>query len=175
MKDFAAIDFETANGERTSVCSVGIVVVRDGQIKDSFYSLIQPEPNYYNWFCTQVHGLCREDTDQAPVFPRVWREAEKLLRLSGEEAQRLGTPFLPLVAHNKAFDESCLKAVFRCYQMDYPDYPFFCTLVASRKAFPRARNHQLQTIAQLCGYNLEHHHNALADAEACAWIAREIL
>ena len=28
MKDFAAIDFETANGKRTSVCSVGVVVVR---------------------------------------------------------------------------------------------------------------------------------------------------
>ena len=26
MKDFAAIDVETANGKRTSVCSVGIVI-----------------------------------------------------------------------------------------------------------------------------------------------------
>ena len=32
MKDFAAIDFETANQQRTSVCSVGIVIVRDGEI-----------------------------------------------------------------------------------------------------------------------------------------------
>lgn len=31
MKDFAAIDFETANGKRTSVCSVGIVIVRNGK------------------------------------------------------------------------------------------------------------------------------------------------
>ena len=47
MRDFAAIDFETANNERSSVCSVGIVIVRDGEIIDTFYSLIQPEPNYY--------------------------------------------------------------------------------------------------------------------------------
>ena len=47
MKDFAAIDFETANNERSSVCSVGIVIVRNGEIVDTFYSLIQPEPNYY--------------------------------------------------------------------------------------------------------------------------------
>ena len=32
MRDFAAIDFETANNERSSVCSVGIVIVRDGEI-----------------------------------------------------------------------------------------------------------------------------------------------
>ena len=34
MKNFAAIDFEPANNERSSVCSVGIVVVRDGEIVD---------------------------------------------------------------------------------------------------------------------------------------------
>lgn len=28
VRDFAAIDFETANGKRTSVCSVGVVIVR---------------------------------------------------------------------------------------------------------------------------------------------------
>ena len=163
MKDFAAIDFETANNERTSVCSVGVVIVRDGEIVDSFYSLIQPEPNYYNYWCSQVHGLTRQDTEEAPVFPEVWKQIEPLIE------------GLPLVAHNKAFDESCLKAVFRCYQMDYPDYEFHCTCVASRKAFPNAANHQLHTISKLCGYKLENHHHALADAEACAWIAREIL
>ena len=47
MKDFAAIDFETANECPSSVCSVGIVVVRDGRIQDRFYSLIHPEPDYY--------------------------------------------------------------------------------------------------------------------------------
>ena len=48
MKDFAAIDFETANEQRTSVCSVGVVVVRGGVIADRFYSLIRPEPEYYS-------------------------------------------------------------------------------------------------------------------------------
>lgn len=36
MKDFAAIDFETANNQRSSVCSVGIVVVRNDEIVDTF-------------------------------------------------------------------------------------------------------------------------------------------
>ena len=107
MNNFAAIDFETANSERTSVCSVGGVVVRDGVIADSFYSLIQPEPNYYTYWCTRVHGLTQADTETAPVFPHVW---ERITELIGD---------LPLVAHNSPFDESCLKAVFRCYQMDY--------------------------------------------------------
>ena len=163
MKDFAAIDFETANYERTSVCSVGVVVVRDGMIVDSFYSLIQPEPNYYKYWCTQVHGLCREDTENAPVFPDVWAQIEPLI------------DGLPLVAHNRPFDESCLKAVFRCYQMDYPDYEFYDTLAASRRLLPDLENHQLDTVAAACGFPMEHHHHALADAEACAHIAIKLL
>ena len=47
MKDFAAIDFETANGKRTSVCSVGIVIVKSGRIVNKIYRLIRPAPNYY--------------------------------------------------------------------------------------------------------------------------------
>ena len=49
MENFAAIDFETANEQRTSVCSVGVVIVRDGEIVDNYYSLIRPEPEYYSY------------------------------------------------------------------------------------------------------------------------------
>ena len=176
MQDFAAIDFETANCERSSVCSVGVVIVRNGEIVDRFYSLIKPEPEYYNYWCSQVHGLTAKDTENAPVFPFVWGKVEALLYTYGIEGLNSmnGERGLPLVAHNKAFDESCLKAVFRVYQMDYPDYEFYCTCIASRKVWPGG-HHNLDIIAARCGYNLENHHNALADAEACAAIAREIL
>lgn len=59
--------------------------------------------------------------------------------------------------------------------MDYPDFVFYDTLKASRKAFPDAPNHQLHTIAALCGFDLKNHHHALADAEAAAAIAIKIL
>ena len=164
MENFAAIDFETANREPSSVCSVGIVVVRAGEICDKFYSLIRPEPEYYFYWNTRVHGLTLEDTARAPLFPEVW--AKVAPRIEG----------LPLVAHNSPFDEGCLRAVFRTYQMDYPDYEFYCTCRASRRVFGRELpNHQLQTVAARCGYDLKAHHHALADAEACAWIAKTIL
>ena len=162
MQDFAAIDFETANSERSSVCSVGVVIYKNGKKVDEFYSLIKPEPEYYNFWCSRVHGLTAADTENAPVFPDVWRQIEP--KIKG----------LPLVAHNKAFDESCLKAVFRVYQMDYPDYEFLCTLVKSRQVWPGGR-YNLDIIAARCGYDLTNHHHALADAEACAAIASEIL
>ncbi len=162
MKDFVAIDFETANGSRTSVCSVGIVIVKDGEVVDRFYSLIRPTPNYYSQFTTRIHGLTRRDTDSAKKFPEVWAQIQD--RIEG----------LPLVAHNRPFDESCLKAVFEEYGMEYPNYPFYCTLAASRRKL-KLPCHQLHVVAAACGYDLANHHHALADAEACAAIALQIL
>ena len=110
-----------------------------------------------------MHGLTQKDTENAPVFSEVW--AQIAPKIEG----------LPLVAHNKSFDESCLKAAFRCYQMDYPDYEFHCTYQAAKRAFPHAVSYKLDSSSLLCGYRVENHHHALAEAEAGAWIAREIL
>ena len=166
MQNFAAIDFETANKEYTSICSVGIVIVRDGKMVDSFYSLVKPVPNYYPWFYTRVHGIRQKDTMTAPLFPEVWKLAE--CKIQG----------LPLVAHNKSFDENVLKKTFAYYKMKYPNYLFYCTLEASKKLLispEDIENHRLPTVAKYCGYDLEKHHNALADAEACAAIAIKLL
>ena len=138
MQNFVAIDFETANGRRSSVCSVGIVIVRGGEIVDKFYSLIQPAPNYYTYWTTEVHGLTRRDTDGQPTFPEVWAQVAD--KIKG----------LPLVAHNRPFD----AASRRC--LDIP-------------------SHQLHLSAAACGYDMENHHHALCDAEACAAIALKLL
>lgn len=159
MKDFAAIDFETANGKQSSVCSVGIVVVREGIVAEKAYSLIKPRPNFYSYWTTRIHGLSGDDTDNAPDFPDVWNSIVPLI------------DGLPLVAHNSPFDEGCLRAVHQLYSMSYPDYTFYCTCRASRRINPGLPNHQLHTVAAFHGFDLHNHHNALADAEACAQIA----
>ncbi len=164
MKDFAAIDFETANQISSSVCSVGVVIVRGGEIVDKFYRLIYPRPDFFTYWTTQIHGITMQDVEDAPTFPDVW--AQIATKIEG----------LPLVAHNSPFDERCLKAVFDEYGMDYPDYEFYCTCRASRQKLKnKLPNHQLHTVAKYCGYDLTNHHHALADAEACAAIALKIL
>ena len=165
MKDFAAIDFETANSNSGSICSVGVVVVSDGLITKRIYELIKPEPEWYAYWNTQVHGMTERDTMNSPTFDKVWRKIEPFIE------------GLPLVAHNSAFDERCLKSAFIIYGMTYPDYVFYCTCKAARKVFGKVvlPNHQLHTVAKHCGFNLKNHHHALADAEACAMIALQIL
>ena len=164
MKDFAAIDFETANAHRASVCSVGVVVVRDGEIVDSLYRLIRPRPNFYSRFTTATHGLTYADTADAPDFEEVWREVAP--HIEG----------LPLVAHSSPFGEGCLRAVFELYGMPNPGYRYYSACRASRRTFGSSLpNHQLHTVSAACCFDLANHHQALADAEACARIALKIL
>lgn len=164
MKDFAAIDFETANRNPSSVCSVGVVIVRDGKVTEEIYRLIHPAPNYYSPMNVRIHGITREDTEPADYFPEVW--AEIAGKIEG----------LPLVAHFSRFDEGCLRAAHYRYEMDYPEYQFYCTCTASRRFFGRQLpNHKLDTVAAACGYDLRDHHHALHDARACAMIALAIM
>ncbi len=162
LNDFAAIDFETANGHRASVCSVGIVIVREGEVADTLYRLIRPRPNFYSYWNTRIHGMRYEDTAEAPDFAEVWPGVAPLIE------------GLPLVAHNSPFDEGCLRAAFQLFGMPYPGYRFFCTCRASRRYFPQLPNHKLGTVAAHVGFDLQHHHHALADAEACAAIALRV-
>lgn len=160
MNSFAAIDFETANRHPSSVCSVGVVIVREGKVVDRIYRLIRPNPNYYSPMNVRVHGLTRADTDSAPKFPEVWSEIAP--KIDG----------LPLVAHFSQFDEGCLRAVMEKYDIPWPGYEFHCTCTQSRLMLGRLLpNHKLPTVARYLGYDLDNHHHALADAEACAHIA----
>lgn len=168
MQNFAAIDFETANGKRSSICSVGVVIVSGGEIVRRVHRLVRPTPNYYyRYFTEQIHGICEADTHDAPLFPEVW-EGDVAPLIEG----------LPLVAHNAVFDEGVLRATYEAYAMPYPaSYRFHCTLRAARRMFPKpaVENHRLPTVCKYLGIPFDNHHDALADAEGCARIAIRIL
>ena len=111
----------------------------------------------------------REDFDKYPVlYDRMERNED----WRTNQLKRVGKDDLVFLFRSGGWG---YMGVFRVYQMDYPDYEFYDTLCVSRRVLPDLENHQLQTVAAACGYELENHHHALADAEACAWIAREIL
>ncbi|MDE6463623.1 MAG: 3'-5' exonuclease [Muribaculaceae bacterium] len=161
MDDFIALDVETANGHRSSICAIGAVKVRGGVIVDRRYSLVNPEPNWYSRMCTNVHGLSDEDTWNAPSFGTVWKDWCDWME------------GLPLVAHNAVFDSGCIRAACGVYGLEPPEQPFLCTLQAARKNISRGMlpSKSLDSLCDFFGITLRHHHNAMDDAEACAKLA----
>lgn len=161
MDNFVAIDVETANQHRSSICAIGAVKVRDGLVVDSRYTLVNPEPNWYSRFCTAVHGITEAHTWDAPSFGTVWQQWQQWLE------------DLPLVAHNAQFDSGCIHAACRVYGLEPPQQPFLCTLRAARSSIPRGvlPSKGLDSLCDFFGITLKNHHNALDDALACAHLA----
>ena len=160
MNDFIAIDVETANFEASSICAVGAVKVRGGEVVDSRYSLVCPEPEYYTRKCMEVHGITVEDTADAPSFGALWRKWQQWFE------------GLPFAAHNAAFDSRCIASACRIYQLDEPQQ-WYCTLQAARRSIPRGMcpSKSLDMLCEFFAIPLKHHHNALDDALACARLA----
>ena len=174
MDNFIAIDVETANNQPTSVCAIGAVLVKDGAVAATFYELVKPEPNWYiRYFCTDIHDIYPEDTEECGGFATVWERMVSTFTPYGVDMETI-----PFVAHNKSFDERCIRACHRIYSMTWPDNPFYCTLTAARRAIRRSDiggRYSLPYVASYLGIPFENHHNAQADALACAKIAMCLL
>lgn len=155
--NFTAIDFETANRQSHSACSVALTIVRDNEIVDEFYSLIQPE-TWFDQFNTKIHGIRESDVSDAPKFPEVW-----------ESMQQYFTEDQLVVAHNMPFDKRILLGTLSHYGMRSPKFKTLCTVQSSRSLLRLLPNHKLNTVAAHYGIPLNHHH-ALDDARASATI-----
>ncbi|MGM9891447.1 3'-5' exonuclease [Limosilactobacillus sp.] len=154
--NFIVMDFETANGKRYSACSLALTIVRNSQIADEFYTLINPQTDFF-WRNIQVHGIHKQDVINAPTFPTVW-----------EHIKEFYTPEKLVVAHNNRFDNSVLKSTLEHYGIEPPAYLTLDTLASSRQLLPGLSNYKLNTVCDALNVDLHHHHNALDDAQACA-------
>lgn len=45
--NFIAMDFETANYQKHSACSLALVMVENSQIVDEYYTLIKPKTKFF--------------------------------------------------------------------------------------------------------------------------------
>lgn len=156
--DFIAIDFETATGKRSSICEAGICVVKDGKVVETKSWLVRPEGNVYSYWNIQVHGIRPKQTENAPAFPEVWSEIMEYVK---------ETPVL--VAHNAAFDMSCIRKSLELYDLPTPDVDYFCTLRAARHNYDFYSN-TLDALCMELDIPVGHHHRAGDDAEMCARI-----
>ena len=157
--DFTAIDFETANSSSASACSVGLVKVRDGRVVDKASWFIRPplEFDFFNEWNTRIHGIVAADV----VDALLWSE-----QLADLVAFADGDHF---VAHNAGFDMGVIVAACTASFIDVPSFDYLCSLQVARKTY-HLDSYKLPVAAMAAGFEDFPHHDALADAEACAAI-----
>ena len=154
---FAALDFETANNEKGSACSVGLVRVEDGKIIAKECRLINPQTYFLDDFTENVHGITADKVKDAPLFDKVWQELSPLLD---------GVEFI--AAHNAPFDRAVLYKCCDKYKIKPPTQKFVCTVNIARACW-KLKPAALNNVCDHLGIELNHH-EALSDALACAQI-----
>lgn len=160
--NFVSIDFETANSSRSSICSVGIVEYDGGEIINEYYELVKPKDDYFHPINMSIHGIAYEDVKNKNEFIELWPEMKSMLE------NKL------VLAHNAAFDMSCLRSVLDESKASYPTLSYNCTVNIAKIVWPGLPNYKLNHLSQQLGFRLNHH-NALEDARACGNILLQAL
>jgi DNA polymerase-3 subunit epsilon len=153
--NFVAIDVETAHGKRWSICQIGLAIVENGEITETVSKLVRPPENEYATVNMNIHGITPDMTENAPVFSEVWDEIQPLIQ------GKL------LVAHNASFDMNCLEQSFDFYNLPLPAMECDCTYTRT--------GYKLNEICEAYEIELNKHHDAACDAEACARIYLNLL
>jgi DNA polymerase III epsilon subunit family exonuclease len=152
---FVVVDVETtgiSQGDR--ICEIGMTKIADGEIVDTFESLLNPEVSITN---TMYHGIEDWMVEDAPVFRAL---ASRIVDFMKDAV---------LVAHNAPFDMRFLRYEFRRIGTDLSHYAL-CTLKLSRRLNPEFPTHRLGYLVDRYDIVNEWHHRAGADADCSAKI-----
>lgn len=161
LYDFVCLDFETSNNELRSACSIGIAAVKNNEIVNTFYTLLNPPTDFFDYENTKINGITKNDVENSPKFNEVWTQINHFIDSSNF-----------VVAHNANFDMSVLKESLLNYSLEIPNFNFFDSMSFCSKVY-EGTSKKLISMCEYFGVQLNDHHNGLEDAKACAAIVIE--
>ena len=155
---FNAIDVETANADRASICQIGIVHVHDGNIRDEWKTLLDPEDWFDSWNVA-IHGIDERAVRGAPTLPQVRDELRRRLRDS------------VLVSHT-VFDRTAFERAMNRYELEQLQVTWLDSASIVRHVWPAryaSRGWGLKKVARDLKIAFTPH-DALEDARAAAQV-----
>jgi DNA polymerase-3 subunit epsilon len=158
--DFTAVDFMTASSQPGSVCAVGLVRVRDGQVAGKSGGLVRPPDGLgeFTGYQTSLHGITAEMVAAAPPWRKV---AAWIRRYTGPDI---------LICHDAMFTIGVLRNACAADGIPLPAADFLCTTLLARQAF-RLPSYRLPFVADKCGIELAGRHQVLINARGAALVA----
>lgn len=156
--NFVAVDVETANSDRSSICQIGLAVVLSGEITEVRTQLVDPE-DFFDPRNIKIHGIDGTTVRGSPRFEDVYEE------IAGH--------FRGVVVSHMAFDriaisqacESCGNRLRYGHWLD--------SAQVARRAWPEKydqRGYKLGNVAADLGISFRHH-----DAGEDARVAAEVV
>lgn len=159
--DFVALDVETANSDKASICQIGIAKFSGDQLVDEWSSLVNPNDKFSR-SNVKVHGIKPEAVLEAPTMPD----------LAGDLASHLSG--VVCVTHT-GFDRIALRQAFEKYSLTPPEVATWLDSAAmARRAWENAESYGLAKLCELIDHDLAHH-DALEDAKAAGHVVLAVV
>ncbi|MGT2906370.1 bifunctional DnaQ family exonuclease/ATP-dependent helicase [Streptococcus dentiloxodontae] len=159
---YAVVDLEaTSASSSANIIQVGIVIVEDGEIIDSFESDVNPHQKL-DTHIIQLTGITDEQLAQAPDFSQIAKPVYQLIK------------DCIFVAHNVKFDANLLaEALFmEGYELRTPRVD---TVELTQVFYPTLEKYNLSYLAQELELELTNAHTAIADARATAQLLLRLI
>lgn len=152
---FVALDVETANNDRGSICQIGVACVRPDHLIETWMTYVDPQVD--RWVFTYLHGISARTVQGAPTFAEVLPVLREAL---------IGHT----IYQHSGFDRSAVSAACHHAKLAVPDWEWRDSVQVARRAWPELRGnggHGLASLKQHLGLVFEHH-DAGEDARAAA-------
>lgn len=155
--NYLAIDVETANADYSSICQIGIVDFKDGQVADKWSTLVNPE-TYFDPFNSSIHGITEKDVNDAPTFDVIYEIISEKIRDR-------------ITVHHMPFDKIAITRACLEYNLEIIQPKWLDSAKIARRTWEQFayKGYGLGNIADYLGIEFGHH-DVLEDAIAAAKI-----
>ena len=156
--NFVAVDVETANSDVSSICQIGLAVVRSGEITEVRTQLVDPE-DFFDPRNIRIHGIDGTTVRGAPRFEDVYEE------IAGH--------FRGIVVSHMAFDRFAISRACQSCGTRLRFGHWLDSAQVARRAWPEKyakRGYKLGNVASDLGISFRHH-----DAGEDARVAAEVV
>ena len=159
---FIAVDVETSNFQKSSICQIGLVVFENGKIQDTWTTLINPN-EHFEWKCTDIHGINENDVVNAPTIPDVYEVIKSYLENN-------------IVVSHMSFDHLAFDKTFEKHGFEILNSEWLDSARIARRTWEQfsKKGYGLANLAQHFNISFKHH-DALEDARVCGLILLEAL
>lgn len=160
--NFLVIDVETANADFSSICQIGIAEFYNGQLINTWKSLINPE-DYFDSLNSSIHGISSELVKSAPTLPEISKKLNELLEGN-------------ILFHHMPFDRIAINRAFEKYELEKIEPTWIDSAKLVRRTWSEfsKSGYGLKNITSHLGIDFKHH-NALEDAIATGKVVLKIL
>jgi len=156
--DFIALDVETANSDFASICAIGLVHFKSGEVFKSLTILVDPEDDFAPANIA-IHGIRPEDIVGMPTMEKVFPVISNALANAA-------------IIHHSPFDRTAFARAAARYGADGLPCTWLDSLQVARRTWDHFKldgGYGLKNLAAAFGIEFRHH-DAAEDARAAGLI-----